>query len=374
MALLITGATGHLGPHLLAEVMKAAEFDRVHVAARSTDKPAQCRVVAVEQVAQEILSSRGERAGRVAVLPIDSDRFALDAAGLRGVRREVTVVVHAAADTRFAAPLDALTRANVDTTLAMCRFAHACPRLRQFLFVSTACVAGRRTGTIPERLTDASAGFANAYQQTKWEAEQIVAGSGLPARIARLSICAGSHVNGYVHRFGAVHHLLHWISRGLVPMMPGTAQTTVDLLSTDVAAAWLARAAARHPQRVDVSHVALGSRAIRLEDLLDFLIPLLNQGGRGRVQRPMLVDEAAFDTFNRMVRSSGDALFARVQESAAAVLPSLLHPKVYDTTSAERCWNGPLPHPDWRVLVERVVVFGRMRGWGVKSRREPAHA
>lgn len=360
MAILITGATGHLGPHLIAELLRAADFDRLYVAARRTDA---VRISGPSVVPIRVDFARG--------------RLAFAADDVRRIQEDVSVIVHAAADTRFAAPLDVLRATNVDSTLAVCELASRCRRLRQLLFVSTACVAGRRTGRIPEQIQDNSAGFANPYEQTKWEAEQVVVDSGLPARIARLSTCAGSHVTGYVHRFGALHHLLHWMSRGLVPMVPGTAATPIDVISTDVAAAWLARAAAKAPHGVEVCQVALGDRGIPLGELLDFLLPLLDQASPGRVrrvQRPLLVDEAVFQSFNRMVRLSGDALLTRVQASAAAVLPSLLHPKVYDTACAERCWGDRLPHADWTLLFSRVIAFGRATRWGFTSTPETCHA
>lgn len=378
MAVLITGATGHLGPHLIAELLRAAYFDRLYVVARPGDVSAAARVQAVERVARAQLAAEDTHGTEVLVVPIEatfaSGRLNFAGRGIRRIEDEVSVIVHAAADTRFAASLDVLRAANADATLAMCRIAERCPRLRQLLFVSTTCVAGDRTGGIPERILDGAAGFANGYEQTKWEAEQIVAAAGLPARIARLSTCAGSHVSGYVHRFGALHHLLHWMSRGLVPMVPGSAATAVDVISTDVAAAWLARAASQDPLGLEVCHVALGQDAIPLGRLLDFVIPVLDEGRRGRVQRPLLVDEAVFRSFNDMVGLSADALLSRVQASAAVILPSLLHPKVYETVSAERCWGAPLPHPDWTLLLSRVIAFGRSRRWSLSAAAENCHA
>jgi nucleoside-diphosphate-sugar epimerase len=374
MAVLITGATGHLGPHLIAELLRAGDFDRIYLAARRNHEPAVLRASAVERTARAQLSRAGIVASRTTIIPIDADRLVLPAGDIRSIMADVSVIVHAAADTRFAAPIDILRTANVGGTLAVCRLAEQCPRLRQLLFVSTACVAGRRTGRIQERPLDDSAGFANAYEQTKWEAEQVVIAARLPARLARLTTCAGSHLTGYVHRFGALHHLLHWMSRGLVPMMPGTAETPIDVMSTDLAAAWIARAAAVDPHGLDVCHVALGNDGVPLAALLDFILPLLDENRRGRFQRPLLVDEAVFQSFSDMVRLSGDALLARVQASAAAVLPSLLHPKVYETTAAERCWGGALPYPDWKSLLSRVIAFGRAQRWGFLPSGEACHA
>jgi nucleoside-diphosphate-sugar epimerase len=376
MAILVTGATGHLGPHLIAELLRTAHFDRLFVLARPSAQPASARVRAVERRARQHLLERGHRAEMQVVAIEQRGCEVLGVAGrdLREIQDHVSVIVHAAADTRFGAPLEVLRIANVNATLALCRVAQRCPRLKQLLFVSTTCVAGRRSGRIPEQMLDDSAGFANAYEQTKWEAEQVVAASGLPVRIARLSTCAGSHLTGYVHRFGALHHLLHWISRGLITMVPGRGTTPVDVISTDVAAMWLARAAQRPPSGLDVCHVALGENGIPLAALLDFLVAELDESDRRRVQRPALVDEAVFTSFSDMVRLSGDALLVRVQASAAAMLPSLLHPKVFDTQAAERCWGGPLPHAEWPLLLSRVIAFGRRRRWGLEREDETCHA
>jgi nucleoside-diphosphate-sugar epimerase len=367
MAVLITGATGHLGPHLIAELLRAGDFDRLYVVARRTrDSAAESRVGAVERVARAQLALRGHRARRASVVPIDAeDLGTVNPSLLDSIR----VIVHAAADTRLAAPLDVLRSANVSGALAMCRIAAACPGLQQFLFVSTVCVAGQRSDFIPERILDDSAGFANAYEQSKWEAEHAVIASGLPIRVARLGICVGSHETGYIHRLGALHHMLRWIARGLVPMVPASRGSRLDLLSTDVAAAWLARACIRPIEGLDVCHVALGAESIPLQALLDTAIPCLARGDRKRVAAPMLVEPAVFHSFNEMVRVSGDALFTRVQQSAAAVLPTLLYPKTYETASAEACWGEALPHPDWKVLIEKVISVGR-ECWI----RESAHA
>ena len=138
---------------------------------------------------------------------------------------------------------------NVEGTRHVLAFAHRCPRLEQFLFVSTTCVAGTRTGVIHERLEDEPAAFLNPYERTKWEAERLAAAADLPVRIARLSTCIGDEQTGYVHRFGAIHQALRWLIRGLVPLVPAVEGSRVDLIATGVAARWIARAAEQPGQR-----------------------------------------------------------------------------------------------------------------------------
>ena len=67
MSVIVTGATGHLGPHLIAELLRTAAFDRVYVVARSNShEPAESRVRSIERVARTMLESRGDiGSGRV---------------------------------------------------------------------------------------------------------------------------------------------------------------------------------------------------------------------------------------------------------------------------------------------------------------------
>jgi hypothetical protein len=42
-------------------------------------------------------------------------------------------------------------------------------------------------------------------------------------------------------------------------------------------------------------------------------------------------------------------------DSVSSFLPMLLYPRTYDTSRAEALWGGPLPCPDWRQTVSRVL-------------------
>jgi nucleoside-diphosphate-sugar epimerase len=242
------------------------------------------------------------------------------------------------------------------------------------LLVSTVCVAGTRTGLIPESLDEDPPPFVNFYEQTKWEAERLVAASPLPARIGRLSVCMGGQDAGYVHRFGAIHHSLQWLMRGLIPMMPGVPESTIDIIANDVAATWIARAAVTEVERLDVCHVAAGAQAPTLVALLNATIERLRLHGGGRpLDVPLVVDRQTFDLFRRSVEQSGDVIFTRVLDSSAAFLPLLLYPKVFATERAERCWGGRLPHPEWRTVLARVIDFGCANNWKDARAKEVVH-
>ena len=62
-----------------------------------------------------------------------------------------------------------------------------------------------------------------------------------------------------------------------------------------------------------------------------------------------------FELFRRSAIRTGDAILARVLESASSFLPGLLYPKRYQTGRAERLWGGPLPTEDCRPTLARII-------------------
>ena len=224
-SILLTGATGALGPHLLAEATHVGGV-RPRVPHRSPCCPPRSDR---ETARHNPSVRRGDWSARATppenrLVPIAGDirrdDLGMDPELLNRVTCEVDVVIHAAANTRFTAPDIDLHDANVQGTRRILRLASQCKRLRQLLLVSTTCVAGRRCGAIAERIEVEAPGFTNGYEQTKWQAEQLAASADLPVRIARLSTCLGDGNTGFVHRFGAIHFALHWFMRGLIPMVP----------------------------------------------------------------------------------------------------------------------------------------------------------
>jgi hypothetical protein len=184
----------------------------------------------------------------------------------------------------------------------------------------------------------------------------------------------GGQHTGYVHRYGAIHHSLRWLMRGLIPMMPGTPGCRIDVIANDVAAQWIARAALQDVERLDVCHVAAGAQAPALEALLTAAVERLRLCGHGRpLDVPLIVDRETFELFRRSIERSGDLLFSQVLNTAATFLPLLLYAKVFETDCAERCWGGPLPHPDWRTVLARVIDFGCANHWNDEQAAEAAH-
>ena len=375
---LITGATGALGPHVLTSLLRSDDIERIFVVMRphrSLSNRVHEVLEAVSRLSAEAYGAGAIRPGRLRFVAGDICQAGLgfNPHDAEMVMCDVDAIVHGGASTCFTAPLERLREVNVDGTRNVLALAARCRSLHQFLLISTTFVAGTRTGAVPECLESDPPEFVNAYEQTKWEAEQVAAASALPVRIARLSVCLGGQHTGYVHRFGAMHHALHWLMRGLIPMVPGTATSRIDVIANDVAAAWIARVVAQPVERLEVSHVAAGAHAVPLDELLSTALRYLQirepRSGRN-FDPPPIVDRETFELFQQSVARSGDRLFTSVLDSTRAFLPALLYPKVFVTDHAEQRWGGPLPHPDWRSTLEKVIDFGCGLQWRDAGRKE----
>jgi nucleoside-diphosphate-sugar epimerase len=290
------------------------------------------------------------------------------------VASEVEIIVHGAASTSFRSPLDELRRTNVEGTSRLLEFAAGCPRLRRFIHLSTTCVCGDRAGLIPETAITERPRFINAYEQSKWEAEQIVLASSLPVEIARLAIVAGSQHDGSVRRVGAFHHTLYWLFKGLIPMLPGRDCSPVDIISTEFAAAAVFALVNAAPAPGRIVHVSSGNHAPPLGQLIAFLLDRFARHDRGwasgAVAPPDLVDAETFALFQAAAHQSGDLLFQRVCEDAQSFLPGLLHPRTFATSLVQT-----MAAPNWRLHAERVLTWLLANNWGRACKtHQPLHA
>ncbi|MEY4178198.1 MAG: Linear gramicidin synthase subunit [Planctomycetota bacterium] len=198
MYCLLTGATGLLGRYLLQELL--VRQTPVAVLVRS-----QRMATAADRV--ETILNRSERLlGRSLPRPVLIEG-GLDSAGLRinandrqWLATNCSRVLHSAASLKFVADVETGEpwKSNVDATTGLIA---DCERLgiREFHAVSTAYVAGQRTGVVPETDLDVGQSFGNVYEESKCEAEKrLRAARHLDAvTIYRPSIIVGDSRTGF---------------------------------------------------------------------------------------------------------------------------------------------------------------------------------
>lgn len=305
---LITGASGYLG-RLLAR-RYAEEGWRVVAAVRGA--------ASRELVAEEIAGHEP----RVRFVDVDLDDDDPFAGVDHELRRSVTRIVHTAAVTRFNVEPELARRVNVEGTSRVIALARSCPSLECFGQLSTVYATGLRAGVIAEQNYDDEAGFANAYEWSKWEAEQLVIGAGdLPWRVLRVATVVADDAGGTVTQYNAVHETLKLWFYGLLSLIPGRGDTPLYF----VTGAFVADAVARLMEPTvagGIYHVAHDrSESLTLDAMLDLVSEQFaaeKDFADKHILRPLLADEETFELLVDGVTSFAGSL---VTQALANVMP-----------------------------------------------------
>ncbi|MFE9408781.1 amino acid adenylation domain-containing protein [Streptomyces sp. NPDC006704] len=199
---LLTGATGFLGVHLLGRLLRAG-VAHVYCLTRAPDAERGAARVAARMLRYGL--DPHHIGDRITVIPGDltAERFGVDRSTWTRMARDCDHIVHCAAQVNFAYPYDALAPANVGGTRTVIELA-AAHRLKPLHHVSTmAVIAGFGPAGVPhvtERTPLAHPDrLALGYTETKWVAEQLVAEAshqGLPASIHRPYEITGTQDRG----------------------------------------------------------------------------------------------------------------------------------------------------------------------------------
>jgi thioester reductase-like protein len=123
---------------------------------------------------------------------------------------EVVTVFHLAAVYDLAVGAELAERVNVAGTQHVVDFCRRASRLERHHYISTAYVAGQRSGLVLEEDLAEGQTFKNFYESTKFAAEVIVRASmdAIPTTIYRPAIVVGDSRTGETQKFDGPYYLL----------------------------------------------------------------------------------------------------------------------------------------------------------------------
>ncbi len=207
--LLLTGATGLLGRYLMRDLL-LKEVPLAVLVRRSRRFEPRDRVEAAMRTWEREL---GRELPRPVVLAgdISAPDFQLAPDELAWARKHCTGLLHNAASLSFVSTgrQSEPYRTNVTGTqhvLEFCRTAG----IRKFFHVSTAYVCGKRSGRILESELNVGQEFANCYEESKVEAEELVLGAEFlePATVFRPAIIIGDSQTGITFTYHNLYVML----------------------------------------------------------------------------------------------------------------------------------------------------------------------
>jgi nucleoside-diphosphate-sugar epimerase len=204
--------------------------------------------------AQKEVVAVAEHAGRstsdFALLPgdITEPDLGMSPEDLERARSESTILFHLAAVYDLAVARELGLRVNLEGTRNVNSFARSLPGPRQYHYVSTCYVAGKRTGRILENELRHEAGFRNYYEETKYLAELEVEAlkSELPITIHRPSVVCGDSRSGETAKYDGVYYLIRYLLKWpavLSSFNIGNSEVSLNLVPVDFVVEAMARLA-----------------------------------------------------------------------------------------------------------------------------------
>ena len=327
-AILLTGATGFVGMAVLVRLLERTDRRILALvragsqdeAARRLDSLMRSLFDDPEQYRHRIDAVRGD---------LTAPRLGLDPAARERIAVEVNEIIHGAASVAFDLPLAQSRTINVEGTRRVLALADNCAvrgaGLRRLTYVSTAYVAGDRRGIALERELHVGQRFRNPYEQSKYEAEQLVhtRRERLPVTVVRPSIVVGERGTGWTASFNVIYVPLRAFAAGTYPVVPGRRGAVVDIVTVDRLADAIVALAATPAAAGRTFHVVGGGHATTLGELVALAArrfrrrqprllppriyralvhPLLLRRGSARMRRRLQRSEVYFPYFSLDLR------------------------------------------------------------------------
>jgi thioester reductase-like protein len=280
---LLTGATGYLGSKILIELAKRSDTHIIAtVRANSVER--------VEALKQNI--DAGTTAASIEFCIADLT----EAEPFRGISPEkITHVIHTSADTRFTISAEIADTVNRDGSQKVFEFARHLPNLQSLVYLSSVYSCGLKEGRIEEALFSTTPEFANHYERSKFESEQLLAEEfgNLPWQILRVATVIADDVNGVAGQINVFHNSARLIFNGLISILPGTSTTPIYFVPADLVASTTAQLCFEGPAH-SVRNLCFSKQAsLTLQSVIDIMMETFVEDERfvsRRILRPLLTN------------------------------------------------------------------------------------
>ena len=236
---LLTGATGWVGAHLLAQLLRDTDAEVTCLARADSAAAARARVLAQLQRVAPGAPARWPARVRVLCGRLDAPAFDLAPDAWNDLCQRIDRIYHLAGSVSLAQDYAAHRRHNVLPLLELLHLAGSA-RTKPVFVLSPAAVCRRVRGgavqVLPQaRVQDDAAGLGSGYAQSKWVAEQILGAAarrGLPVRLYRTSHALPAAATGLVR--AEAGHLIALRAAALAGSAPAPRAAVLHGLPVDV--------------------------------------------------------------------------------------------------------------------------------------------
>jgi len=351
----LTGATGFVGTQTARRLM-AREGLRLVVLVRGKDRvEAAARLERTWWPWPELAGVIGTRV-EVLAGDVSLPRLGLEQQAYGDLAARLTHVIHSAADLRLDGPVEELRKINGQGSARVVELALAAHRhhgLTRLAHLSTAYVAGKRTGPVPEESLSDADGFSNTYEQTKFEGERLVrdAAKELPLSVFRPGMIVGDSRTGEIATFNTVYVPLRLYLAGKLPVMPCRGNLPVNVVPVDYVADAISRLTFDDSAVGRTFHLTVPPRLLpTARELLDAVREWAAGALNIRLRAPVMVSVPESLLDRKVLRAVPSALLSYFKED-----------RQFGTDNTEGLL-GPCAM-NWREVLPRLLEYGASQGF-----------
>jgi long-chain acyl-CoA synthetase len=352
----LTGATGFLGSRIARLILESSDHQLAVLVRGKDDADARRRL---DRVWYGWFGTERIAGKRVRVIRGDLSLpfLGIDPAEYSFLVRAVTHIIHAAAELQLDGDLDELRRVNVEGTaqlLSLALQAHKDHGIERFAHVSTAYVAGCRTGEVFEEDLLDSHGFSNAYEQTKFEGERLVrqAMTDIPVSVYRPGMVVGDSLTGEIQSFNTVYVPLRLYLTGRLRLIPARPDMPLNIVPVDYVAGAIARLVFDKRANGLTFHLTVEQR------LLPKTKELLESARSWAADH--LGNSLAPARFVPLHALAGSAIAGRLGVPAC-LLSYFSEERSYRRDNVERLLGSYVP--DWHAILPRLLEYAVSKGF-----------
>jgi long-chain acyl-CoA synthetase len=368
---LITGANGFVGSQIARRLLQNKEVAILALIRAPSFEEGARRLAREWWDWPELVNAIGARV-RVVCGDVCSPRLGLKEADYLSLVESVTHIIHTAADWRLVS-LDEIRKTNVQGTvnvLEVAKEANKHHHFERFSHISTAYVAGGRTGDVSEtELTD-KFGFFTNYEQSKYEGELLVqeAKNELPISVFRPSMIVGDSQTGAIKTFNTFYYPLRLYSTGKRRFMPVGRSLRINVIPVDYVAEAVTRLTF-DPNAVGLTFhlVAPDQTLITVGELLDFLQKWAKTELGVKLPRPICIPMSASGMKAVIKLQRVFQRNRRVSDALIALAPYFSENRQFQRTNTDKLLGAY--NPTWTDILPRLLEYAVYNGFLHRSDR-----
>lgn len=370
-SVLLTGANGFLGTQIVLRLLKYHDHKIIALIRGRNKEDAVNRLYRAWWEFPELLEEMGNR---IHVLngDISNNELGMEKKEYEKLVQTVTHVIHTAADWSLKASLEELQKTNVQGTqnvLKLAQLAYNDHGLERFSHISTAYVAGGKTGTVSEDSLTSEYGFLSNYEKTKFESEVEVKRSEFDFSIFRPGMIVGDSSTGYIKTFNTVYVPLRLYLNGKLKVIPVSRSMKINLVPVDyVADAVLDLTFLKRAVNKTFHLTAPNNSLPTIEELVKFVKAWSHENLNVKLNNPIYIP--LNDSLIQKITSIGN-LFgkgtARLLETMNTLSPYFNENREYLRDNTEELL-GPYKY-NWQDFLPKILEFAVYYGFFHRSDR-----